>query len=234
MSSRSSAQTRRSIESCSLAPASFPQVAPFQTFDRRRALSIAARMDDVGPLRPGDERARTDRRTAYYGNALALAATSSPVKAGRSGLETLRTNVPHPYPRDGRRGHTKGLAAPPRTSVANREGAELIGSSNDVQPHLVVDSGSPLPTSSISGRSKTGSVRIYTKWWHSPSNIGGTSAALVGFRRSASDGRDAILVGDIRIDSMDWEASEHIFPNEAAERLGKEFDAWLSASYVEA
>ena len=41
--------------------------------DRRRALSIAARMDDVTSIRPGDERARTDRRTAYYGNALGLA-----------------------------------------------------------------------------------------------------------------------------------------------------------------
>ena len=52
-------------------------------------------------------------------------------------------------------------------------------------------------------------------------------AALIGFRRSESGTRDAIHVGEIRIDSIDWDASEDLSPKEAAERLGNEVETWL-------
>ncbi len=47
-------------------------------------------------------------------------------------------------------------------------------------------------------------------------------AALVGFRRSDSGTQGAISVGEIRIDRIDWDASEHITPKDAAEQLGTE------------
>ena len=40
---------------------------------RRRMRAILTRFDDVGALRPGDRRARIDRRTAHYQDAIALA-----------------------------------------------------------------------------------------------------------------------------------------------------------------
>ena len=53
---------------------------------RRRAIRIAARMEDVGEVRPSDLRATLDRRTAHYADALALA---------RSVLANIRRTLKH-------------------------------------------------------------------------------------------------------------------------------------------
>jgi hypothetical protein len=203
--------------------------------DRRRALSIAARMDDVTSIRPGDERARTDRRTAYYGNALGLArhilaGQGRTIGAGGHYARTFLIRTPEMVEEGIRRILQRQLSD--RWRIEKR-GRQLIGSSLTFNPDLVVDDGFAIADVKYKWTEKDWVRSDLYQTVAFAVEYRTNVAALVGFRRSESDTRAGIHVGEIRIDSMDWFASEDLSPKEAAERLGTEVDAWLSASTSE-
>jgi 5-methylcytosine-specific restriction endonuclease McrBC regulatory subunit McrC len=203
--------------------------------DRRRALSIAARMDDVTAIRPGDERVRTDRRTAYYENALGLArhiiaGQGRTIGAGAHYARTFLIRTPEMVEEGIRRILKRRLADRWRIE---KKGRQLIGSSLTFNPDLVVDDGFAIADVKYKWTDKDWVRSDLYQTVAFAVEYRTRVAALVGFRRSESGTRDAIHVGEIRIDSIDWDASENLSPKEAAERLSNEVDAWLSASISE-
>ena len=111
--------------------------------DRRRALSVVARMDGVSPLRASDARAQTDRRTAHYGTALALArhivaGQGRSIEVGRHYARTFLIRTPEMVEEGIRRVLQKRLGHRWRIE---KKGRQLVGSSMTLNPDLVVDDG---------------------------------------------------------------------------------------------
>jgi hypothetical protein len=203
--------------------------------DRRRALSIAARMDDVTSIRPGDERARTDRRTAYYGNALGLArhiiaGQGRTIGAGAHYARTFLIRTPEMVEEGIRRILQRRLGD--RWRIEKR-GRQLIGSSLIFNPDLVMNDGLAVADVKYKWTEKEWVRSDLYQTVAFAVEYRTQVAALVGFRRAESGSRDAVMVGDIRINSIDWDASDEISPKEAEGRFGREFESWLSASTSE-
>ena len=73
--------------------------AVLQPETRRRAAQLRRYLEDVGELRPGDERVQLDRRTAYCQDALTLArhilsATGRSIDAGSQAVWTFLFRTP--------------------------------------------------------------------------------------------------------------------------------------------
>ena len=163
--------------------------------DRRRALSIAARMDDVTSIRPGDERARTDRRTAYYGNALGLArhilaGQGRTIGAGGHYARTFLIRTPEMVEEGIRRILQRRLGHRWRyreEGAATRRARDLT-----FNPDLVVDDGFAIADVKYKWTDKDWVRSDLYQTVAFAVEYRTNVAALVGFRRSESGTRDAI------------------------------------------
>lgn len=199
--------------------------------DRRRALSVMARMNEVTALRPGDLHARTDRRTAYYGNALALAHhiltdQGRTIGAGAHYARTFLIRTPEMVEEGIRRILQRSLGD--RWQIEKR-GRQLVGSTMSFNPDLVVDDGLAVAdvkykwTTNEWVRADLYQIVAFAAEYRTQ------VAAVIGFGRSDSE-RRPIQVGSIRVDPLDWNASETVSPQEAGERLTHDVEGWLSWS----
>jgi 5-methylcytosine-specific restriction enzyme subunit McrC len=199
---------------------------------RRRAMSAATRMEDVGLLEPADLRVGLDRRTAHCRDALALA---------RNVLANIRRTLRH-----GEELVWTFLIRTPdlvesgvRNEVNDRlchkwpifkEPIPLIGSDLTVAPDLIIGHGHAIAdvkykvASGRWGRSDLYEVVAFAAAAES------TRAAVIGFRTTDAARPSDVQVGDVRVRYFAWNAQEDVSPMEAADAVANELSAWLNTS----
>jgi 5-methylcytosine-specific restriction enzyme subunit McrC len=196
---------------------------------RRRALAIVARLEDIGPFRPGDERARLDRRTAHYLDTVTL---------GRHVLFNQGRALTHgevvawtfliPTPGVVEASLREVLQAELGTRWdIRKKGVQLPGSTLTFNPDLVFEGGQAV------GDIK---YKLLGGDWHRAdlyqviafaAAYRARNGCLVGFRAQGSSPLGALRVGDTTVHELAWDADPSIAPVDAASRLAAAVDAWL-------
>ena len=128
-------------------------------------------------VRPGDERARTDRRTGVLRECSGVSSahpcgTREDDGAGGHYARTFLIRTPEMVEEGIRRVLQRRLGHRWRIE---KKGRQLIGSSLTFNPDLVVDDGFAVADVKYKWTDKDWVARIYIRRWHSPLNIGQTS-----------------------------------------------------------
>jgi 5-methylcytosine-specific restriction enzyme subunit McrC len=196
---------------------------------RRRALAIVARMEDVGIYRFGDERARLDRRTSHYQDAVTL---------GRQVLLNQGRALAHgdaiawtfliPTPAAVEEGLRQAL----QTQLGakwdiRKKGVQLSGSTLTFNPDLVFEGG--LAVGDVK-------YKVLGNDWHRGDLYQAIAfatayrtrhACLIGFRTPGSNSLGALNVGDAVIEELPWDADASLEPGDAEVAFTRSVERWL-------
>ncbi|MYB04230.1 MAG: hypothetical protein F4Y13_08625 [Acidimicrobiaceae bacterium] len=197
---------------------------------RRRARQAHARFNDVGEYHPSDLYARTDARTKHYRRAAALArliliGRGMGIVHGGSPGSTFLFYTPEAI-EDGIR-HLLRLALAPDWDV-KKKGRQLPGAKlRTLNPDLVFNENEAI--GDIKYRLSSGSIerRHMNQVTTFAAGYKATRGLLVEFGRAGQ--RDHVRVGDIRIDTVNWNIA-HLDPAQSAEELITDVRDWLSES----
>ncbi len=195
---------------------------------RARALRIAARMDGVGELRPGDLAETPDRRTDYYTEAIQLArnvlqATGRTLDLGASAAWTFLIRTPAAVEAGVRAALAQALA--PLT--VEKRSVRLEGSPMTVNPDLVFDGGTHVADVKYKvGGDDWNRGDLYevvafaaaTRTDH---------AAIIRFRSDLQPSLPTIQIGDFRVRDIIWRALPGFSHEQALEVVADEVRAWL-------
>lgn len=195
---------------------------------RQRAMRITSRMDDVGDLRPHDLHARTDRRTAHYGDALALArhilhGERRTIGHGDREAWTFLIRTPEMV----EEGLRKALAERLGTWDVSAGTIQLGGTTMTVNPDLVFNR--RLAVADVK-------YKLSGTEWRRPDLYQAVAfaaaaraqyAAVIGFSASHRPSTPEVRVGEISVTSIDWQADERLAPDEAADDLARRVRTWL-------
>lgn len=188
---------------------------------RRRALVLMARMEEVGPLRAGDQQVQLERRTGHYRDAAQLAVHVL-FNQGRlfSHGDTIAWTFLIPTPsmvEEGLRNVLReGLAG--EWSV-EKERRRLAGSMLTFNPDLVFGSGKAVGDvkykllSSEWVRADLYQVIAFATAYRCG------SAGLFGFRTRELPALAPLLVGDVEVSELTWTAADEVEPHLAADWL---------------
>lgn len=197
---------------------------------RRCARGITARMDEVGPLRFNDLRARLDRRTSYYADPIALARQilGGIYRTSQLGGEAawgflIRT------PTMVERGVRKVLErAIGDRWVIGKRGLQLAGSTMTINPDLVI--GERLAVADVK-------YKLASAEWQRPDlyqlvtfaeGFGTSSGAIMGFRLKTGAVPSSVAVGEKALTYIAWRADPDVDPQDAANRFSSEVAGWLA------
>jgi 5-methylcytosine-specific restriction enzyme subunit McrC len=194
---------------------------------RRAAVALAIRMDDVDDLRPGDIRYTTDRRTAYYADAIALAkqiirGVDRNLAYGPSKSWTFLFRTPDAVEEGVRTVLQRAL--PGRVQ---KKGMKLTPSHLTLNPDLVFDEGAAI-----------GDVKYKLnkpEWRRSDlyeivafaTGYGSQRAAIVGFGGGTSADPPTINVGPVSVRHFTWRTEDELLPEEAGAALCTAVGRWL-------
>ncbi len=194
---------------------------------RRRAARLLARLQGVGDLRPRDVSAATERRTAYYGDALMLATNvlqgrGRDLQGGESLGWTFLLRAPEMVEEGIRSILQKGLYS--KWKVAKR-GIQIEKSNMTLTPDLVFES---LAVGDVK-------YKVAEEWLRSDLYQAVTFAegfdtkygCIVSFATEQKEPFPAIKVGEIVLNHFQWLAEPAIAPSKAATLLVAEIDQWL-------
>jgi 5-methylcytosine-specific restriction enzyme subunit McrC len=199
---------------------------------RRRARAVAARMDDVGELRPGDLRVSLDRRSENCRDALTLsrnvlANVQRELTHGDEVVWTFLIRTPE-LVEAGVRNELRQRLDPDLD--VRKETLPLGGGTMTVAPDLIFGSIDAI-----------GDVKYKlsgARWLRSDlyevvafATAARTSrACVVGFQHSGGPRPPAVRFGDTNVRFFSWNCDEELAPSEAADRLAKEIGSWLDLS----
>ncbi|MDE2715562.1 MAG: hypothetical protein OXI33_00915 [Chloroflexota bacterium] len=197
---------------------------------RRRAQQAQARFDDVGEYRPSDLYAQCDTRTKHYQHAAALArlvliGRGTSILHGGSPGNTFLFYTPEAI-EDGIR-HLLRTALAPDWDV-KKKGRRLPGAKRrTLNPDLVFNENKAI--GDIKYRVSSGSIerRHMNQITTFATGYKATRGLLVEF--GSPEQRDHVRVGDIRIDTVNWNI-DHLDPAQSAEDLITDVRNWLSES----
>ena len=199
---------------------------------RRRAIRIAARMEDVGEVRPSDLRATLDRRTAHYADALALARSvlaniRRTLKHGEAVVWTFLIRTPELVEAGVRNELRERLHG--KWSV-RKETIPLQGASMTVAPDLLFGYGDAIGDVKYKrARAKWLRPDLYEVTAFAAA-ARASRAAVIGFRGLHDPQPPSVKVGDTQVRHFSWAADEAVTPSAAAESLAAEIEAWLDAA----
>ena len=195
---------------------------------RRRARAMLARLEDVGPLRPTDLRAHTDRCTPHYTDSLllahhVLASTGRTFEGGGLSARTFLIRTPQAV-EDGIR-HVL-ISQLPGVEVIKR-GMQLQPSTLRLMPDLIFEQG--LAVADVKYKVATGE-------WKRPDlyevvtfatgfRIG--QAAVIEFATLESPSVPTLQVGDVQVSHLTWPAESDCPPSEASGRFVGGVRQWL-------
>jgi len=200
---------------------------------RKRSRNIAMELAGAGTVRVDDFRARPDRRTAYYSNALSLArliCSSIALDLGAGGCRawTFLIRTPEAIEEGIRRVLYEGMR--PGVHVS-KYGTSLLPRHMTVEPDLRLD-----PPGAV-GDCK---YKLHGKEWvrgdlyQSVAFAAGTRAAkscVVSFSdRAEARPLGDIRFGDITVSHLLWDASPGRAPELAADELVQQCKEWLGAN----
>jgi 5-methylcytosine-specific restriction enzyme subunit McrC len=194
----------------------------------RRARRILARMSDVGPLREGDVRARVERVTGHYRDAVMLAhcvlgSSGRTLDDGSEPTWTFLMRTPEPVEAGVRSVLREHLG----TRVLNKISIRLAEVDLPLNPDLVFEN----PPAVADIKYKTTS----SKWKRQDLYQVVAYAVALRCRHTAviefHDGRGvpppAVCIGDISVTHFTWSSSPDVSPSEAAIRLSHDVESWL-------
>ncbi len=197
---------------------------------RRRASALLARMENVGSLRPSDEYAEVDRRTAHYVDAVSLArhVIHGQGRAIQEGdLPAWGFLIPTPVMVEA------GLRAilqenlHPQWNV-RKKGIQLSGSRLRFNPDLIFD-----------GDLAVGDVKykLVGRDWNRLDlyqvlafgvAYRSRHCAVFNFRHPNMPTLSPLRVGDTDVVGISWQADEGLDPDEAAQMVVEATRSWLS------
>lgn len=196
---------------------------------RRAALALSSRLE-VGPLRASDVRAITDRQTAYYTDAVALAkeiirSTDRDLRAGEARAWTFLVRTPEAVERG-----VRSILAERLPGRVTKQGLQLTPSYHTLNPDLVFDDGQMI-----------GDVKYKlagTDWVRSDlfqvvafaAGYQAHGGSIVAFARGEHPQPPPLQVGHMAFRHFVWRALESMSPAEAGADLANEIEAWLAAN----
>lgn len=195
---------------------------------RRAADALKARLDEVGPLRPTDHGAATDRRSMHYASAVALAKqvirnTHRELASGDSRAWTFLLRTPEAIELGIRVVLDEHL-----DGRVSKHGLQLKPSSHTLNPDLVFDDGSAI-----------GDVKykvVGSDWARADlyqavafaTGFKASRAAVVSFALSEQPPPPTLQVGAVELRHFVWPTFAGS-PSEAGASLAEDVEAWLEA-----
>lgn len=195
---------------------------------RRRARSICQRLDLAGPVRTNDLRVRPDARTKHYQDSHQLAlmilrSMGIRPSVGRQSVWTFLFRTPDAVEEGIRDALTRHLDS---TWKVAKRGKRLVGShKRTLQPDLVF--GDEVAVGDVKYRVTNGEIsRSHLNQATTfATGYNAMQAVVVGFG-SVPVG-EQVQVGNIRVDGMNWDISQHD-PKVAAAALATQINCWLT------
>jgi 5-methylcytosine-specific restriction enzyme subunit McrC len=206
---------------------------------RRRAQRIVLRMEDVSDIRPGDDRAFVERRTAHYTDALMLArhilrGVGRSLETGSERVWTFLIRTPAVIEEGLRRIVQRRFG---RESVRRRR-MQLLGSTLTLNPDLVIEEeGSAVATADVKYKIAAGEWKrndLYQAVTFA-TGFGVKSAAICEFRPLDVAPLDSVGVGAVRVSHLTWPLGAELSAEAAEGDFLSGFELWLryiSASHL--
>ena len=198
-------------------------------YSMRRDASLVSRRFDVGMLQAGDLTATTDRRTAYYRDALALAKLlitneARTIELGGSSAWSFLISTPDPVETGLREVLRENLAA---VCDVNNKARPLSPSKLSVNPDLVFD-----PALGV------GDIKYkeYDEEWvradlyqvvSFAAAYDAHKGAVVSFE-SHERSAPTVNFGRIEVQHLTWLANPHVTPRSSATKLSDDIRKWLN------
>jgi 5-methylcytosine-specific restriction enzyme subunit McrC len=200
---------------------------------RRRARRLVLRMEDTTELRPGDELASVERRTAYYGDAAQLARhvvqhSGRALDSGRDKVWTFLFRTP-PIVEEGLR---RILQTSLGADRVRRRGIRLNGSSLTLNPDLVMErDGDPIATGDVKYKLATSDWKrgdLYQAVTFA-TGFRVNDAAICEFHAGGVIRIQPLVVGRVRVVHVGWVSNGELAPKAAAHAFVREFSDWLDS-----